>query len=412
MNSKENDSNILTNLLSEENTVEEIAVPISQPTEIQENDNKTEPVEAQENDNKTEPAAEAQEKAENAEPEVHPTESNTADDSNINAVVCPETIQTIPELTKYEVTCKCCCGIDPCVKIQDKDPVPRSFWGSHELDSICMNVFVSGIIIFVELVHFLIVFPKLAYTSNSSDDGFHYSISHVYKYQIPCLALHIFTLILFLWAYFAAACMDPGFLPYNWFETRKTKYNWQEQLSGLAIREDQVQYAYDHRPNIASFSKSAGRFVIRADHICGWIGNWVGKRNHKQFILMNFWGSMYALNLFVWHIPIIQQIMPSEDHSLFFVYILLVFFEGCVEIVFAILLFYVFIMSLDDLRKDLTKIKKWKNEKGQDYSCLKATREVFGPGNICCFVFPTPAFSDVIVFDQQIQESPTNFALD
>lgn len=347
--------------------------------------------------------------------ELPPTETPTNLDIEENkGETQPTNIEgneTVPELTQYEVTCKCCC-CEPCAIIRTDEKAYRSFWGSHELDSVCMNVFVSGMILFVELVHFLIIFPMLGQTRDSTDDTYYYDRTKFYYYQIPCLVIHLITLIFFLWSYFSAACMDPGFLPYNWNETRKTKYKWDEQLSGLAIRQDQVEYATIHRPFMASFSKSAGRFVIRADHICGWIGNWVGKRNHKQFILMNIWGSLYSLNLFLWHVPILRQIIPNDGRSLFFVYILLIFFEGCLELVFAILLFYVFVMLLDDLRKDLTKIKKWKNERGQDYSCMKATREVFGPGNVCCFVIPTPAFGDVIIFDEQIQEDPANYNLE
>lgn len=376
----ENETNMLSNLLSEENVVSEISKSLT-------NEKPDQPKTISTVDQAAEPSP------------IDPVENKD------------ETTPVIPELTKYEVTFKCCC-FDPFAKIKIDDKQFRSFWGSHELDSICMNVFVSGIILFVELVHFFIIFPRLGYTRNDSNEPYHYDRSRFYSYQLPCLISHFITLILFLWSYFGAACMDPGFLPYNWIETRKTKYKWDEQLSGLAITQEQVQYGLDHRPNMASFSKSAGRFVIRADHICVWIGNWVGKRNHKQFILMNLWGSFYSLNLFSWHIPILKQIFPSDGKPLFFLYILFIFFETFIELIFGFVLFYVFIINLDDLRKDLTKIKKWKNENGQEYSCLKAMREVCGPGNICCFAFPTPAFGDVIIFDENIPEDPDNINLE
>ncbi|OHT08474.1 hypothetical protein TRFO_22983 [Tritrichomonas foetus] len=114
-----------------------------------------------------------------------------------------------------------------------------------------------------------------------------------------CIVELFITLIFFFWSYFSSVLMDPGFLPYDWSSTRRTKYSWIEQLEGLAINSQQIEYVETHpRPVNSCFSHSSGRLVLRPDHICGWIANWVGKRNHKNFILMMFWGSLFTLSLF------------------------------------------------------------------------------------------------------------------
>ena len=39
--------------------------------------------------------------------------------------------------------------------------------------------------------------------------------------------------------------------------------------------------------------KSARRLVIRPDHFCAWFACFIGKKNHKLFMLFNFWGFIY-----------------------------------------------------------------------------------------------------------------------
>ena len=287
----------------------------------------------------------------------------------------------IPALTEYKIVCNCCCCFQPCASIETENNKTRYFWGSHELD-FCMNVFVSCLIVFVESIHFAFVFTAL-------DD---------IVLKIVAEVLNAMFIILFLWSYFSAACMDPGFLPFNWVATKRYKYSWDELLAGLAIREDQYLFAERNRPPCSSFSKSAGRFVIRADHICGWIGNWVGKRNHKNFILMNLWGGVFALNLLLWHIPTFLNIFKQN-----FMFAIFVLFEATIELCFGLLLPYVFVCNLIDLRKDMTKIKKFKKEAGQKLKCMDAMREVFGNGSVCCWWLPISAFDDHMEIDPETE---------
>ena len=287
---------------------------------------------------------------------------------------------TFPLPTEWEVTTSCCC-CSPCVRVH-ADP-ERYFWGHWER-FVCMPVFVSCISIFTLLVWVFLVYSE-------------------YKKTWMRIAAPIeigFTLVMFAWSYFGASCMDPGYLPFDWVREKRLRYTWQEQLTGLGVRQDQIEFAKNHRPRFASFSKSAGRFVIRADHICGWIANWVGKRNHKQFMLMNFWGSAYALSLFVWNILGASALQPEK---LFRMAAILVCFG--IEAVFAFALMFVFGYALNDLANNVTKIQKWKKEQSvtnQNYTCMQSMREVCGNGTVLCWCVPIPAFGDDMRVDDEL----------
>lgn len=277
---------------------------------------------------------------------------------------------SFPEQTTWEVVCNCC--FRPFVRVQT-DP-PRFFWGHTELDS-WMPVIVTALILYPFLIYVFVILP--AYDSQ--------------KLQIIALVEVSIALVLFLWSYMYAAFSDPGYLPFDWIRDKKMKYSWQEQMTGLGVRQDQIDFAKSHRPSFASFSKSAGRFVIRADHICGWIANWVGKRNHKQFILMTFWGSFYCLSLFIWDMFGVTSIAKS---MLKMVVVMSVFGLECM---FGMMMMFAFVSTMKDLRQNVTKIQKWKNERNMDaneYSFEEAMREVFGKGSFWCWCVPVPAFGE------------------
>lgn len=277
------------------------------------------------------------------------------------------------------------CGLDCCPMVQVQGPQPRIYCG-HRDCSFGMPIFCTLLTLFPLGVFLFVVRPRIGNV----------------KILYCGLALIFFTLVMFMWSYMGASCMDPGYLPYNWAKTQKFTYTWKEQLSGLAVREDQLEYAKNHRAPFASFSKSAGRFVIRADHICGWISNWVGKRNHKQFIIMNFWGSMYAISLFIFSFFINSSIMKVGSLN----FGLMLGAMG-IEIVFAFTLFYVFIFTIKDLLSDITKIQKFKHQKGKKIGKCQAMRQVCGEGNVLCWLIPIPAFGpDMTIDAEDVPEEP------
>mmetsp|Transcript_35744 Transcript_35744/g.95797 ORF Transcript_35744/g.95797 Transcript_35744/m.95797 type:complete len:317 (+) Transcript_35744:49-999(+) len=51
------------------------------------------------------------------------------------------------------------------------------------------------------------------------------------------------------------------------------------------------------RPERAHHCSQCGRCILRMDHHCPWVGNCVGWRNHKYFLLLNFWSFWASLVL-------------------------------------------------------------------------------------------------------------------
>lgn len=279
--------------------------------------------------------------------------------------------------TQWKIKHKCCC-CGPCVDVYVPNKKNRHFLRHWECQP-AVPIMVTILAIFCLFVYFFAVEP------------YQYSII----IQIIAPILIVISFILFLWSYYAAVCMDPGFLPYDWVKTKKFFYTWQEQLSGLAVTQPQKDFAKEqqNRPPHCSFSQTSGRYVIRADHICVWIANWVGKRNHKQFMLLNLWGFVYCALLFGFNFAVKENIFERKTHLL-----ILQIVSIAIEIMFGGVMICFFFQSLYDLAKNRTKIQKMRGENGDSsYSCMDSMREVCGTGSKCLWCFPTPAFDENLV---------------
>lgn len=201
--------------------------------------------------------------------------------------------------------------------------------------------------------------------------------------------------ILFMWAYYGAACSDPGYLPFDWLKTKRTKYRWDELMDGTVVKMEDFNLIDNlPKPPGSSFSKHSGRYIIRADHICGWIGNWVGKRNHKQFILMTLWGGLAALSYFVWRwIP--TKSLKEYSEILFGFEIA----AAILEAVFALMLLVSFGQFTMEITEDQTRIQKWKGEATVKKGHIESMKEVCGNGYKCGWICPYHAFSDDLILE-------------
>ena len=289
---------------------------------------------------------------------------------------------TAPEPTQWEVVQSCCCCGPLARLVGNKgNYYYLRYWRCLP----CMPAITVPILALFPLgVHFGLVVPR----------------SPFYLNIVSCILIPIFG-ILFFWSYYAAACSNPGFLPYNWIQSRRAWYSWEELMSGTAITSEQVLFAKspENRPPGASFSRSYGRYVIRADHICGWIANWVGKCNHKQFMLMNMWGPLYAFALFgfIWG----QAGIFTDLH---FPILMIEMVAGIIEISFGFTMAGMGAMALLDLYKHRTKIQRMRKEKGDQrhFTFEQSMREICGKDGKCKWFLPTPAFDDTMEFDTEI----------
>lgn len=199
-------------------------------------------------------------------------------------------------------------------------------------------------------------------------------------------------LFLFVWSYFAAMLFDPGYLPFNWIETQRAKYKPEEIVEGTITNELQYNFAKENMPPSCSLSKTTGRFIIRADHICGWITNWIGKRNHKQFILMNFYGAIYSMSLFFWRF--MMNDVPDQSKEPIIVFWMIG--SGAIELIYTLVLFWSFALNMIDLLDNATTITRHKQIQMPQLSTVDAMREICGGDNYLLWCCPTAAFGDHI----------------
>lgn len=108
----------------------------------------------------------------------------------------------------------------------------------------------------------------------------------------------VFNLFLFLaiWSYLAAHCADPGKVPDRWLNFVKgmggtllvapSRPDW---LLGKATHCRKCDIARPERAHHCTICRCC---ILRMDHHCPWIGNCVGFRNHKYFLLLACYGCV------------------------------------------------------------------------------------------------------------------------
>ena len=275
--------------------------------------------------------------------------------NGVQSLFNSELSEQIPEETKWKQISTCCGS--PVIRLMPSDRVFCKYWEM----SFCMPVLVVILTLISYFTFWISNFPELK-------SG----------YKTICPIIATFFLIMFQYTYFSAACKDPGYLPYDWIRTRKFKYDWPELMSGLAIREDQKKFAQKYKPPFASFSNSTGLYIIRADHICGWVTNWIGKRNHKDFILMLFYGFLYSLFL------IISRFFVKDGNSfLQSGYIFLSLMSFSIELLFSFLLLSALIENLFNAALNKTSVSEYKGRPNPNNGCLNSCSEICGDNSVC-----------------------------
>lgn len=186
--------------------------------------------------------------------------------------------KTRPPLSK---TRRAFCKNSPCFVVDlnpDGPPIKMFYWGHGRVSLwpfwLCFTALLSYIPYF-----FIYLRPVLPEESRKF---------WTVIYLIPLISAAI--------NFFLTHWLNPGFLPWTWSETRKKNYTTEEMREGVASTEEQWAWAAEQdRPERSAFSRTCGYFVLRADHDCFWVNNWIGIRNHSYFLRAVYSGFAFAI---------------------------------------------------------------------------------------------------------------------
>jgi len=112
--------------------------------------------------------------------------------------------------------------------------------------------------------------------------------------------------LLALWSYITASCGDPGRITDAWREfvnhaqgliVQPAMNDWQAGICTTSRKSKDV------RPERAHFCSVSEFDVLRMDHFCPWIGNCVGFRNYKFFLLLAIYACLASVVAVVTALP-------------------------------------------------------------------------------------------------------------
>ncbi|KAH0788000.1 DHHC zinc finger domain containing protein [Histomonas meleagridis] len=170
--------------------------------------------------------------------------------------------------------------------------------------------------------------------------------------------------------------VNPGIIPWNWSETRRTRYSSNEIKSGIATTPEQKQWGKDHElPPRAFFSYSYGFAVLRAEHICFFADQWVGIHNLKYFLLATMYGSIYLIYVFI-----TSYIAYHEDPTFSFKKLWLYLLAFCTTGLFASYHIQQLVLGVKRIVENYTYVEsRFGFPNVYNRGVIKNFEEIFGP---------------------------------
>lgn len=185
--------------------------------------------------------------------------------------------QEVPRFSEWRKVCQCMC-----IKVAYFPQIKKTFINQWECSCAYPLIIISLYIISFTLGVFSVYF-------NVED----------FIIKISIIGSFGFAFLMWAFSYFSAMCRSPGYLPFYWAVEKRHHYTYEEQMDGVITNEEQFNFACcNSRPERGSLSRQGRRFILRADHVCKWISNWVGFKNYRYFYVQLFWTMVVFLMYF------------------------------------------------------------------------------------------------------------------
>ena len=215
-------------------------------------------------------------------------------------------------------------------------------------------------------------------------------------------------------AYLNAMFRSAGYLPWYWYIEKREKYTYEEQMGGVITNRAQSDFCNSlERPERAILSTKARRIVLRADHICKWIGNWVGLKNYRYFFVQLIWFVFLFLYFFLVIIfEIVDMAQNGWETRAPRIMVLILFIP---VFLFFIFFMIVFVRHIRYLVTNNTTVHELKSQRTHDFTnpydlgCWQNCVETMGPAKYCPIWFlpiPIPRSNDGFVWhrNDRVQE--------
>jgi hypothetical protein len=269
-----------------------------------------------------------------------------------------------PGFTTYERGRLCCCSRTHIAAI------PATFWGHWEV-SLGMPSFVCLLIVSSYGLAAASMVPRFPLT-----------------WAAPALAALTILFVFFLVSYVRIITDGPGYFPFYWPLTGRRAaagalLGDDSSPSGIVSSEAQRTWARGRpRPNRCILSGVGRRIVVRPDHFCGWSSSWIGKRNHKFFVLFNSWGSLYILSFMVVDVAAVASAISGG-----FPLVLVPYFLYLLAGLLFLLMTCMFVSShCQGMCRNQTSWEEWNKIDLARFNrgCLRNTEDMCGDKSCCC----------------------------
>lgn len=260
------------------------------------------------------------------------------------------------------------CG---CCLVHTVPSLRQVFWGHWEVRLIAPFIAIS-----LSFVSFLIL--TISVLPSFGQEG---------RCMFP---VFLFLYVMFTITFIRIITDGPGYYPFYWGAnnippilepTNATSYH-DSSPAGIISCDEQFSWAIKQpKPPRSILSKKARRMVLRPDHLSTMAATWIGKRNHKFFILANFYSCLYFA-LFVIYIAR-KSVMTSEE-TLFLPFLTVC---GVCAAAFFLLSLCFLVKGIIDIFHGRTSWEEWEDTY-TSRGVIRNIEDVCGPGLSCCYFCP------------------------